>query len=135
MPGAARTPMCQAPPRATSASVSQPKPGRPVSMAVRLSTSSGWVAASRKTVAPLMSCPVRWTGPRPRCSISWCRSSAEAVLSWSPGAVSESPKPRRSTAKTRWLAASSGMSLRKALQVSGNPWTSRSGDPVVPAAA
>ena len=40
MPGAARTPMCQAPPWATSASASQPKPGRPVSMAVRLSTSS-----------------------------------------------------------------------------------------------
>ena len=61
--------------------------------------------------------------------MSRCRSSADVVLSYSPGSLPESPKPRRSTAKTRWLAASSGMSLLKAHQVSGNPWTSRTGDP------
>ena len=134
MPGAARTPMYQVPPWVTSASISRPNPGRPISMALRLSTSCGCVAARRKTVAPLMSCPVRWTGPTLSCPMRRCRSSADVVLSYAPGSLPESPKPRRSTAKTRWLAASSGMSFRKAHQVSGNPCTSRTGEPLVPAA-
>ena len=46
-PGAARAPMYQTPPCVTSASRSAPKPARPDSIAVRLMTSSGWVAASR----------------------------------------------------------------------------------------
>ena len=33
-------------------------------------TSSGWPAATRKVVGPLMSWPVRWTGPTSRSAIS-----------------------------------------------------------------
>lgn len=73
--------MYQVPPRVMSASFSAPYPGRPVSTAVRLRTFSGCVAARRKTVAPLMSCPVRWTGPTSRCSMRRFRSWAEVVLS------------------------------------------------------
>ena len=61
------------------------------------------------------------------------RSCAAAVLSKAASAGAESPKPRRSTAKTRWCALSSGMSLWKTHQLSGNPWTSRTGEPAVPA--
>src|SRR6266581_4884245 len=35
IPGAARTPMCQAPPWVMSASISRPNPARPISMAVK----------------------------------------------------------------------------------------------------
>ena len=59
---------------------------------------------------------------------------ADVALSKLLSALLESPKPRRSTANTRWVAAGSGMSLWKAHQVSGKPWTSRIGDPVAPAA-
>ena len=37
----------------------EPNPASPISMAVKLRTSSGCVTARRNTVAPLMSCPVR----------------------------------------------------------------------------
>ena len=55
------------------------------------------------------------------------------ALSWAPSSWLESPKPRRSTANTRWLSASRGMTLWKVHQVSGKPWTSSTADPVVPA--
>ncbi len=105
--------MCQLPPWVTSAKASSPKPASPISMPVKLSTSSGWVAASRKTVPPLMSWPVRWTGPRPRCRISWCRSSAAVPLSYRPGALAESPKPRRSTANYAVVPGQPGDDLVK----------------------
>ena len=41
----------------------------------------GCVVARRNTVAPLMSCPVRCTGPALSSSIKRCRSSAELLLS------------------------------------------------------
>ena len=61
------------------------------------------------------------------------RSSAAAALSCVASAGAESPKPRRSTAKTRWCALSSGMSLWNTHQLSGNPWTSSTGAPSEPA--
>lgn len=60
-------------------------------------------------------------------------SSAASALVNPSATAAESPKPRRSTANTRWLAVSSGIRRWNANHVSGNPCTSRIGEPLLPA--
>ena len=81
-----------------------------------------------------MSCPVRWTGPDVEVldePVQVLGGGRAVVVAPARAGVAEAAQVDGE--RPGGVAASSGMSLWKAHQVSGNPWTSRIGDPVVPA--
>src|ERR1700722_14527869 len=59
---------------------------------------SGRVAATRVQTAPPNEFPTRWTGPPPRCSMSWITSAAWPLTVQLASAGGEYPKPGRSRA-------------------------------------
>ena len=85
-------------------------------------TRSGSVMAISSATRPPMLLPARWARSRPIASISENTERAKNAASYAaPSGLTESPKPGRSMAITRWCSASADTVGRKEALVAPRP--------------